>query len=367
MTVWPALRLDNHCGDMGPLLVEVVAPSVDIIHSEEPDSAVVVTTGWRGGPHLRIAADLSEVRFQEITEPRIRASIDAWFAENPIRKRLNIEVYGELCRKLAKAELADGCDLPPLMPDGTMQYCSYERTAPYDCSELADARDFFFAESFNVVVELTKLRLRSRAEWLMQLVELLATLGRIVPSGEYDLWPNSLLAHATSFLAMHPGEMTIFDVMTTQRSEAVAERVAAALSRAEGEVSHDNWWVQWLNALRRLDSTVRPIVAKNHAALSQFNVYGSREPTPSQRVNVPVKLLRTKTHLQYRLIINFVYAALPLMGVTPRQRAWLCYAISTVCKKHLTNVWQNAQERIDALMQEDYEGGELEGPVEELR
>lgn len=348
MIQWPALRLDRHVGELAPLLVEVVAPCVARIRDEEPTAPVVVTAGWRGGPHLCLAARFSERRFREIGRTHLQPMIEAWYANNPTFGTRDAKAYEALCRKLARAELAPDTAPPPMAPDNSATFCSCERPVPYDCSALADVRDDFFSDSFAVAVALTRIRLSSRAEWLMQLVELFSTLGRIAPGGTYDFWPSSLFAHSTSFLAMYPDARDAFDTLTASNRTAIAFALVSSMDSAPA----NGWQTLWLKALRRLDVSVRQIVAENHAALSMYNVYGKREPVPSQMVNVPAKLLRTKTHLQYRLIINFVYATLPLIGVTPRERAWLCYAIAIVCKEDLTDIWDRSRAGIDALTHE---------------
>jgi hypothetical protein len=37
--------------------------------------------------------------------------------------------------------------------------------------------------------------------------------------------------------------------------------------------------------------------------------------------------MNTKSHLRYRILINFVYGLFPLIGLKPVERAFLCYLI----------------------------------------
>ncbi|HVQ07017.1 MAG TPA: lantibiotic dehydratase C-terminal domain-containing protein [Allosphingosinicella sp.] len=330
MSHWPALRINHHCPDHGELLRDAVAPLVAEVRARE-GVRILVRPHWREGPHVLLAMDVDEERFDREIYPPCRERIQSWLQENPSRTGLDPAEYRRQVLLISDAE-REPAGADRLAADNSVERSWYQRAAPYEITELGEVRDQFQVRTLDLALKLVARRLASRSRFMVELATWIAAAG--LSGGEdFDFWPISMLAHSEVYLSHQQSLRKSFENLTAKLRPPLGQSWrdsgiggANRLSFASGSPELQDW----LAALESLNNELGRVIEGSQdlrESAAMFDSGGNPRPFLNWDSASLKALMNTKSHLRYRILINFVYGLFPLIGLKPVERAFLCYLI----------------------------------------
>ena len=330
MTRWPAVRINHHRPDAGELLRDAVTPMVAELRARGT-TRLLVRPHWSEGPHVLVASDIDEARFDESVYEPSRERLESWLRANPSGVNLDPAQYRRQVLQLAETE-----GEPPgpdrLAPDDSIERGWYERAAPYSVPELGAARDEFQMRTLDLALALVARRLEARPRLMVDLATMVAAAG--LSGGEdFDFWPISMLAHCEVYLTHRPGLGASFEELTAKLRPALEENWRRCGITAEDRLSFESASPElrdWSAALADLNRRVAEVIRQRPDLRRSAALYeGEARPRPFlDWDSASLKaLMSTDAHLRFRIVINYVYGLFPLIGLKPVERPFLCYLL----------------------------------------
>lgn len=256
---------------------------------------------------------------------RILASVEP--VPHPPRPGRISPAHAGACRRGSRPSGANR-----LAPNNSVEAGWYDRAPPIGIAELAKLRDDFQVETLDLALKLVARRLASRPRFVIELATLIAATG--LCGGDYDFWPISMLAHSEAFLSIHKNQRDSFEKLTAKLLPVLAQ------SWRDHEIADGDGLIflsstrdlqAWSAILVNLNDELRALIERLPQLRGSAARYDTqiRDPKPYlDWDSASLKaLMETKSHLRYRIMINFVYGLFPLIGLKPVERAFLCHLV----------------------------------------
>ncbi|MER6212758.1 MULTISPECIES: hypothetical protein [unclassified Streptomyces] len=316
---------------------QVLVPVVRSLRIEHNATVAYLARGWKHGPHVElIARGPDGIPWQDIA-----GSIDWRTQELP--EPVTGEQYLAQARELGRLERVEPPYLP-LRPRGTVEF--FDRHPGITWPEALEApRDLALTRMFTPLARLMELAARRGAGVpVMALAEAFTALCTAHPGGPaYGVF--SLRSHAEAFLhwagsVKDPRPSFARRLQTdgpalravVERARDGAESSEAAEFRAAfayGMGVFDTAAARGDLSAELLDG-LAPVTDRASTAPP-----GHRGPVGEGRSEFHATIAESRVadrtpswFASYRLLINLFYSRLPLLGVTPIQRYYLCFAIA---------------------------------------
>jgi hypothetical protein len=341
-----SIEINYHEQDYRALILDGLVPVLADLNRCAGANRAFLYPYWRGGPHINLVVEATRAQFATSLYPRAAATIRDWIDRNPSPARLDPREYRRLSRKMADSERDSRRPLP-LRANNSVRPARYVRPAPMGSAKLAQVRDRFLAET----VELQLAARRASQDGLRQRLEAILpvflAIAAVRPGPDFAFWPLSFVAHGKVFLANHPRQAEPFEQVYRRFRDHAAPAIAKAIQGPAPDVIVSDWHA----ALRTMDRRIAAIVAAEFEELDR-RIWSGAEEASAQRDN-PLGIdssdfvaFRNEAHLSWRLLQNFVYLTMPVMGVSAAERACLCYVIGRFIAEHHPEMMRTAQERM---------------------
>lgn len=342
------LRIHSHTSITPQWLASAAVP----VWREAHDGGrrrVVLRRGWVGGPHVEIVASGPGAA----TAPWRSLARQADAGPAPDRP-LDSAAYLDTARERGRLENVPPPYLP-LQAHGAVTLLTQD--AQGDGSSFAELRTLVDAALAPAVVGLVAEAAQSPASTPARLVGLLTTVAQVHLLGAgYGTF--SLRSHAEallSWLAPSKDLRPAFQERYAAQREALVAEVGGVLGGAPSPTLHD--WSRTLGyAAGVVDAHVRlGRLAADEVDSASSRVSGQEGPpgapeagprgehpdTDFHRVvyGSGVTDLAGEWFTGYRFLVNRVYSQLPLLGISPLQRAFACFAVSEAVDELLGESW----------------------------
>ncbi|MFJ8161786.1 hypothetical protein ACIRBY_12700 [Streptomyces sp. NPDC096136] len=335
-------------------LSQVMVPVVRSLRKEHNATVAYLARGWKHGPHVElIARGPDGIPWQDIA-----GSIDWRLEELP--EQMTGEQYLAQARELGRLERVEPPYLP-LHPRGTLEFFDRQRGMTWPAA-LEDPRDLALTRMFTPLARLMDLAAgRNAGVPVPALAEAFTALCTAHPGGPaYGVF--SLRSHAEAFLHW-AGSVKDPRPSFARRLETDAPVLRAIVERArDGAESAEasEFRAAFAYGMGVFDT------AAARGDLSAELLDGlapaeNREATAPPGHQGPVSDGRSEFHdtvaesrvtdrapswfASYRLLINLFYSRLPLLGVTPIQRYYLCFAIAETVDEVYGESWRERLRR----------------------
>lgn len=332
------------------ILLRLLAKPVRALRTEGVP-LVHVRRGWLHGTHLVVTVRPLEpvpVSLEEFAAAAGRIA-EGLAAEPPTERD-----YLARAEQLARW---DGTTAPflPLRPQG---FASAGPAAVPDRwgPELLDARDLLTARLTESILASSAV---PRAEILHHAARILALSARAHPYG-IGIGTLPLRSH-TEGIWSAVGGTTDLRATFTERFEQDRDLFGSALSGLDGAGDtgpEDAALRSWNEALNGCWGIASALTASGAVDESRLEV----SPVPGDPLGTGVASTFHRTvrrsglrdrqpywHIAHRMLLNVLYSALGTLGVTPIQRYYLCFGISSAADALLGEDWSQRLERISKL------------------
>lgn len=340
---------------IGPAWIsQVMVPVVRSLRIEHNATVAYLARGWKHGPHVElIARGPDGIPWQDIA-----GSID-WRLDD-LPETMTGEQYLAQARELGRLERVEPPYLP-LHPRGTVEF--FDRNAGITWPDALEApRDLALTRMFTPLARLMDLAAgRDAGVPVTALAEAFTALCTAHPGGPaYGVF--SLRSHAEAFLHW-AGSVKDPRPSFARRREADAPMLRAVVERArDGAESSEaaEFRAAFAYGMGVFDTAaargdlsaglldgLAPVMDRRSTAPP-----GHRGPVGEGRSEFHATVAESRVadrtpswFASYRLLINLFYSRLPLLGVTPIQRYYLCFAIAETVDEVYGESWRERLRR----------------------
>ncbi|MFJ9840917.1 hypothetical protein ACIRYZ_10670 [Kitasatospora sp. NPDC101155] len=311
------------------LLSEALLPLLSELRAAHNLPVAFCTRGWDGGSHLALhlaGPGLDQAVFDDLSR-RLAAAA----AANPAETWTEAE-YTAIAERNSRLEGRTGFRPRPA-PHGTVSIDTMPDDGP-----LAEQRRAYHTGMAEVLRDtLVPGHAPSRVSGLG--LGLLVATAAVYPGG-LRFGSLSLRSHAEAFLAVRPdGER-----LRQQFEQAYRQNRAAALQLVETGVRS----ASSLPGNRLAEQTYAVLRSAEHAAdIRRLTAPGQRrgQPAPTSQFHATLRQFAFWDNPpigfnEYRVLINWLYEALPLLDVQPAARYLSCHLIACAVDEFLGESWQ---------------------------
>ncbi|CAN5365927.1 hypothetical protein BH10PSE14_BH10PSE14_04060 [soil metagenome] len=345
-----SIEVNYHEGDYGALILDGLAPIIADLNRTRSANGAFLYPYWRGGPHINLVIDAKRSDFTGHLYPRAAATIGEWIERNPSLTRIDPIEYRRLSRHMATTE-RDPRRPVALRANNSVRSSRYYRPAPIGLAKLGHIRDRFLAETIDTQLAVRRLSQDGLRQRLEAILPILLSVAAVRPGPDFAFWPLSFVAHGKVFLVNNPRHAEQFEQVYKRFRETAASGVAEATAEAAlaGPAS------PWHAALRTMDARIAAIVAEDFDKLDRTIWAGAEEANvlngnPLGMDPDNFVAFRNQAHLSWRMMQNFVYLTMPVMGVSAVERGCLCYVIGRVIEDCHPDLMKAAQTRMMAML-----------------
>jgi hypothetical protein len=345
-----SIEINYHESDYGPLVLEGLAPIISDVNQSPSVKGSFLYPFWRGGPHINLVVDAPRKEFAEKLYPRAATAIREWLARNPSHNRIDPQSYRQLSREIAETERDPRRPLP-LRANNSVRATRYNRPAPMGMAALGHIRDKFLADTIEIQLAVRRQAQNSLQQRLEAILPLLLAIGTVRSGPDFAFWPLSFVAHGKVFLANNPRHADRFEQIYALLRDKAAADVAAAMEDAGPGAPPSPWRA----ALRKMDEGIAAIVTDRFAELDRHIWAGAEEASvgndnPLGIAAEDLVVFRNEVHLSWRLLQNFVYLTMPVIGISAAERACACYIIGRLVTRDYPSLTRSAEERMAAML-----------------
>lgn len=345
-----SIEVNYHESDYGALILDGLAPIIAELNQAPSANGAFLYPYWRGGPHINLVVDAKRPDFTEHLYPRAAATIGEWIARNPSRSQIDPGEYRQLSRHMAETE-RDPRRPVALRANNSVRSSRYYRPAPIGVAKLGNVRDKFLAETIGIQLDARRLAQHGLRQRLEAILPLLLAVATVRSGTDFAFWPLSFVARGKVFLVNNPRHAEQFEQVYGRFRETTASGVAEAMTDAAltGPAS------PWHAALRTMDARISAIIAEDFEELDRTIWAGAEEANvlngnPLGMDSENFAAFRNQTHLSWRMMQNFIYLAMPVMGVSAVERGCLCYVIGRAVEDCHPELMKTAQARMMAML-----------------
>lgn len=309
---------------------------------------------WARGPHYDIVIDQFD-QVQSHHLDAIRASVRDWLDRNSSLAALPSN-FVDQSRRMADAEQWRG-PIEPLYSDNDIFLVDDVRTALWGSVALGHAVAIFHHDVLSDIIALTAARRRSRAALILRAARLLASVGKMAESQEFEFWPTSLSAHARIFLTAHPSMRLTFEAAWNRLGQSVA--IGDLIARDEEPEDLENWITSGNRitaAIERIQAdpceTITPVIVDNPLHIRE--TLGS-DAAVTERLTALFDADRQRAvfssprHHRFRIVVNVMYESLAVATVSPVERALACYLVSRAILAEFPDAAARARDAVASL------------------
>jgi Lantibiotic dehydratase, N terminus/Lantibiotic biosynthesis dehydratase C-term len=365
---WQVLRVAYHDEDRRALVLGPVQDLVDRLH-QAGLPRVMVQPHWKHGPHLDVAVFCSERELAQTVWPAARATVQPWLQAHPSRTVLDPVAYERLSQRVAITELESGPYLPLLL-NNSISESHYEPPRALKLPEFARAREDLMVAALPLSLTLLREKAADSDGVMLTLAAMLTLAGDTFEAGGFAAGYVSFRSHAEYFFAAYDSAGTLrprFDALDTRlqtRLDAVVRDSLAGrfdvlpLTAPLQAVVRD-----WQALVQSTAAANRRIVDKHYQVLLADQTFerlvqevgrhtpeALRQSMGERKVSElsvqfarpeGVALLNSPHFMAYRTTVNFFYALLPLIGVSPQQKFCLCHLVALSAERVLGVNWRD--------------------------
>ncbi|MEU1316178.1 hypothetical protein [Streptomyces tibetensis] len=334
-------------------LARRVLPLVDELTQRHGAVHVRLQQGWLHGPHVELTAYRGRrgpLPWQQIADGWDAGPADA---ERALTKR----AYLDQARALGRMERV----APPYLPlreHGTAwPLTDGERTAPWP-GVLGELREYALARLLGPVRRTVASLADAPQEALERAAEAFVAVAEAHPYGAaYGAF--SFRSHAEAFFNSTAESSGSQSARAQSPRAAFAHRLEGDRTRLEavvrlalegGETPTASAWrgaIAYCAGLFESAAVRGDVDAADLAELAGPHDDGGRAPSPFHQAVAAADAVDggAAWFTGYRTVINLFYRQLPLLGVSPLQRFYLCHAIAECIDGVLGETWQQRLER----------------------
>lgn len=340
---WHSIHVYYYDQNKDKLILDGIRPLFRALRGQV--DAAYYTRHWRHGPHLRLNVHTTADTLADVVRPAAEEIVGGFLARHPSTRQLDPVRELPAHRRLAELEQEEGA-LLPWHPDNSIVTAVYDaRSAliggPETAALVADFQATVTELAFRMTEELSpQKRLARSFDLMIAVAQTMATRG--ITNGFI-----SFRSHAEGFLCGFPeaaGLRPVWDRHYAVHRKSLARRVStivAAVQDADAEVPFVQEWIavlgpSWERAQRlaSADALLLPIGLPidfeaevgaedrvDLAEVSPFHQVLLANPTWEQTQ-------RSRSFLQYRMMLNLTYLLMTRLGITPVERFLLCHLVA---------------------------------------
>jgi len=336
-------------------LARTVVPAARSLREDHGASLVYLRRGWLYGPHVELVGRTDGGR--DLPWDRIGRLLDLGPA--PERGALTEEEYLAQARELGRLEQVPPPYLP-MRPHGTVEPIPAADAARWP-QPLDSLRDIALGRMCEPLLDVIEEITRDRSQAVPRLAEIFTALIDSHHSGiAYGVF--SLRSHSEAFLtwaAPRKDPRPAFAKRLENDAPQFRETVEKALAGEYGPQAAA-WRTAFAYCMGAFDSAVAGgtlTLEKLESLGAGFDAATMGPPgMTDSRETGPSEFHRTvgasgvnddppEWFASYRLLVNLFYQQLPLLGVSPMHRYYMCYAIAETVDDVLGTSWQERLRR----------------------
>lgn len=351
------------------LLLQGVRPVLRALREGQDVKRCYVRRHWKYGPHLELYLDVEEGPFYDKVLPFVQEQIGAYLHEHPSQRALDAAQYLEQSKVLGAWELEPG-PYEPLEPDNTIMERPYVRKSEVLNGEnVIENIEDFLGETVEVmfdVIEDSPNNMSKRYGWM---IKMMAAVAEQFPFDGIVRGHLSYRSHVEGYLNEFDKDGKIREVFAKQ-DEGMKDTVDALLREVvdhtgeqglyEGE---DPLLRHWSRTLKNLYDASYPLAAKGEINANTEHYLDvakeigeqaverwGREVDPDDLSAFHQTMFRAANHERffhspefatYRILVNSFYLLLPLFGINPNVKHFLCYLVSQSVERVKNVRWQD--------------------------
>lgn len=327
---------------------------------------------WKLGPHVRICVRTTDAAAPDRCRDVARQLIEPFLREHPSTTPLDPIKYLELSLTLGNRELIPP-PYEPLRPDNTVVVDEYDtREVLLGSQEALRFKEDFFAKALGPIEALLEATRTGEPVRFAYVLRCLAILAAMYPDGALASGYLSLRSHVEDFLHDYDKAGKLRAVFM-DRYRAMAADLAAIIEQTVRDVQGQRYvgtdpmlrqWGSlfeygWSQALPLAEAHVLTDQSVNHVAEAQqfdeairqkWEGANDREWSPFhtalRKLNFLPQRVGVVPFSAYRTLVNFMYAIVPLLDVSPLERYCISFAIAEATEVHFGVTWRERFEQV---------------------
>jgi hypothetical protein len=354
--MWHTIQVFYYEESRHGLIADAVRPAVEHLERADAFERFWFESHWKRGPHLNLHFDTDGDRFSEQVLPHMRQVLGNYLTAHPSTVVLNEDEVVKKHQKLAESELETG-PFGPLYPNNSIQVGEYiVRAEAWGSQEAADIAVSFRAHTAKTVFDLidhVRDDYHRRLEVAMGLM--IATVGA---TGRLKKRHMCYRSHFEGFLGYSDPDRQIRDAMSDwyQANERwLARTLRKYFAMTEGRKRPDLMMARWLEVVRdyteqfevAFEAGVKSFTKEDFARIGEEVKEGFKKSwidTPSDYHRFMDSLpegtvLDGAAFDAFRYTVNSTYNWLVVMGLSPLERYFLCYAIARYGETYYGQKW----------------------------
>jgi len=367
--MWKMICVYYYEDNKEALLLNGVQPVIRALREEFGVKRCYVRRHWKFGPHLELYLDVEEELFYGKVLPYVQEKIGAYLQEHPSTRMLDAAQYLEQSKLLGAWELEQG-PYEPLEPDNTVKEKPYLRKVEVLNGENnIDNIENFLAKTVDLVfdvIEDSQGNMSKRYGWM---IKMMAVIAEQFPFDGIVRGHLSYRSHVEGYLNQFDTEGKIREQFFKQ-DEQMKDVVDALLREVVDHTGEKGMYrgedpvlLHWSNALQELYADSYALAMKGEISANTDHYkevakeigeqaverwdndvdqseLSSFHQTLFQSANNE-RFFTSPEFATYRILVNSYYILLPLFGINPNVKHFLCYLISQSVERVKNVRWQD--------------------------
>jgi hypothetical protein len=354
--MWKTMQVYYYDENRHGLIADAIRPMVEQLQRQGAMDCFWFESHWKRGPHLNLHFDTDESRFTDLILPHVREVVGDYLRQHPSTLVVNEQEADRLHRELAKEEFESG-PFTPFYPDNSVQVSDYTvRPEFWGGQESADLAVAFRVDTVRTVFDLVD-HIRGdyhrRLETVMGLM--IATVGA---HGRLKGRHMCYRSHYEGFLAYQDPDGQIRAAMKewyTENEAWLARTLRKWFDMAGGKKRPSLAMARWMETVRDHYARFQAAAESGHARLYDLDDIREnvKEFRPDEAITVtaspsiyhrfmdelPSATWEPAAFDAFRYSVNSTYNWFPVLGLTPLERYFLCYAIAQYAETYYQKSW----------------------------
>jgi hypothetical protein len=342
-----------------------ILPTLDEAH---PGCDFYIRTHWRRGPHVDVGVRCERVLFDGEVRPALERSLAGYCAQWPSQTVLDEASFLLHSQQLSLMELQPGA-LSPMYANNQVFLADDEPELTGPPGIVAESQRIFMSRCWRLFGSLGALKEQDRNIFMLTLVGMLAMVGTYFRRGGLNFGHLSFRAHAEYFFSMYDRSGAArrdFEALWSRAAPAAVPLIRAIDSgriENDGECGAATAHIleEWRSILDATFPQLVAVVAENAGALNDASFFEStikalaakvdeaawfRDPQMSEMEQIMQgergRAFRSRPDfMTYRLLVNFYYALLPTLSVSPIQKFCVCHLVANACEEIFSRDWRS--------------------------
>ena len=359
--MWHSIHLTYYEPNKEALLLDSVFPALrDMCEEHEVASRAYVRRHWLYGPHIRVNLEASAPVFAEVIWPSLTKTISRYQTAYPSRFSLDSSDYERLSLEYGQSELLPG-PYAPLRADNTVLRAPYEiRSELLGGALMVEALQEYLAGTRSLIWELLELTRNNEGIRRSMLFTCMLLIAVLYADEGIRYGHLSFRSHAEAFLSTASPSLRVQYLRIRDRLlPSMVQHASRILGSIQGGcyVGTDAFlrrWSQYHHQAHRSYLVLsRQSAIPSHAQLAQsyagatggFTFFSRLDLQPQTEFHANsslamLRLTQSPAFGAYRLLLNFFYMNLPLLGVNASTRYLLCLLVADAAEQILGETWQ---------------------------